>query len=232
MVREHYFSFGGNFMKTRAAKILAIFTISIAILLLGGLYFVDKVFNLIITSQINELGINEELEKVSVDNFVSSSSAKKVQQQEVNDNKCEDSNNSNKTIEPSNRQEGNADTTNEEDKGTSNEKSVEKTIETTREATRETTNEDSEKTTGEDSVITNKNIKELEEKVTFSDKTKALQIVSSRLKAEDISILRRMVKNGITSDEIESAKEILKSRITKEEKEFLKELVNKYEVLP
>lgn len=87
-------------------------------------------------------------------------------------------------------------------------------------------------TSRQEVAITDEKVKEIENKVSLSDKGKALQIVASRLKAEDISLLRSMAKNGITAEEIEKAKKILKARITEEEKEFLKELLSKYNVLP
>ncbi|HHW31813.1 MAG TPA: hypothetical protein GXX20_09115 [Clostridiaceae bacterium] len=87
-------------------------------------------------------------------------------------------------------------------------------------------------TSRQEVAITEERVKELENKVSLSDKGKALQIVASRLKAEDISLLRSMAKNGITAEEIEMAKKILKERITEEEKEFLKGLLSKYNIFP
>lgn len=87
-------------------------------------------------------------------------------------------------------------------------------------------------TSQQEVAITVDRVKELESKVSLSDKGKALQIVASRLKPEDISLLSSMVKNGITAEEIEKAKKILKERVTEEEKEFLKSLISKYNVLP
>jgi hypothetical protein len=245
-------------MKTRVVRILAVVTISIAILLLGGVYLVNKVFDLVITSQINELDINEGIEKTSLNNPVTTNSSKITQRQEIIDNKYDDSDNSDITVETSNHEGRDANTINEGEQGTSIKEGQEASNKEGQEASnkegqeasnkedQEASNKEDQETSNEksleaiketineegDAVITNKNIKELEGKVTLSDKAKALQIVSSRLKAEDISILKEMIKNGITSSEIESAKKILKSRITEDEKNYLKELVNKYEVLP
>lgn len=71
-------------------------------------------------------------------------------------------------------------------------------------------------------------IKEVERKVTITDKAKAVNIVLSKLTPKDIAMLRAMVEGGITSSEIARAKKLIKSRITEKEKEELKRLYNKY----
>jgi len=73
-------------------------------------------------------------------------------------------------------------------------------------------------------------IKVAEQKVSTTDKFKASQILLSKLKPSDISILKDMLIGGdVTDEELSRAKQIIKERVTEDEKEILKSMFNKYQ---
>ncbi|WHH57522.1 hypothetical protein [Petroclostridium sp. X23] len=80
-------------------------------------------------------------------------------------------------------------------------------------------------------VVDETKMKEIEKKVSFTDKSKALSIVLGSLTKEDYKRLLEMSKDGVTQQEKREAKEILSKRLTEEKKQQLKELYDKYDEL-
>ena len=71
-------------------------------------------------------------------------------------------------------------------------------------------------------------IKQLEKKVSFSDKLKVLSIISSSLSSEHYIELMGMPSGGITDAEINRAYSILKSQLNSKDKQKIYEIYTKY----
>lgn len=86
----------------------------------------------------------------------------------------------------------------------------------------------------EESSIENniaKSNKGLYDKISTSDKNRAIQIIYGSLSKGEISYLTSMVKDGITSSEITEAKRVLKKALTKDQVEELRQMYYKYKNL-
>ncbi|MCX7748536.1 MAG: hypothetical protein N2645_16860 [Clostridia bacterium] len=79
--------------------------------------------------------------------------------------------------------------------------------------------------------ISAKKIKEIEEKISFEDKTSALSIVNDSLTSEQIDEITDMLSGGITAEEEEKIKAMLKKSLSKDQKGEVKGLYNKYDDL-
>lgn len=77
-------------------------------------------------------------------------------------------------------------------------------------------------------AITPQTIAAVEKKVSAADKSRAIQIIMSRLTADDIAKLKALAKGGMTPAKTAQAKAIVKSRITGQDIEELKQLYYKY----
>ncbi|MBZ4647642.1 MAG: hypothetical protein JG777_3131 [Clostridia bacterium] len=80
-------------------------------------------------------------------------------------------------------------------------------------------------------IVDEKKINEIEKKVSLGDKTKALSIVVGSVTRDDISRLYQLAKSGVTEAEKQEAMAILRQRLTPEKKNELKALYEKYEHL-
>ncbi len=76
--------------------------------------------------------------------------------------------------------------------------------------------------------ISAEKVKELEQKVAFSDKVAVLNILSTGLSGADYRELIGMINNGITADEVHKAYRILKENLSQEDKNKIWGYYHKY----
>lgn len=76
--------------------------------------------------------------------------------------------------------------------------------------------------------ISAEKVKELEQKVAFSDKVAVLNILSTGLSGADYRELIGMVNNGITADEVHKAYRILKENLSQADKKKIRSYYYKY----
>ena len=77
-------------------------------------------------------------------------------------------------------------------------------------------------------VINTGNLKDLQDRVSASDRMRGLNIIRQRLSAEDLRQLETWLKGGVTASEKEEIKNLLSSRLSSEEIAEVKALYLKY----
>ena len=76
--------------------------------------------------------------------------------------------------------------------------------------------------------VSGEKLKELEKKVSFSDKISVMAILSRNLSASDYTELVQMANGGVTQGEIERAKDILREKLNVDAKVEILNYYNKY----
>jgi hypothetical protein len=206
-------------------RILLISIVIFVSLIITGLFFVNKAFDMLFEAGISDLKMEPAKDiKVESDKALINAhedepitSVKKEVPKAINDNISVDGKNSaaEKKIDKSNTLNNETNSNTEETSSSSfipkaDPKEVEKPKST------------------DTKVITPQTIAAVEKKVSAADKSKAIQIILSKLTADDIAKLKALAKGGMTPAKTDQAKEIVKSRVTSKDIEELKQLYYKY----